>query len=397
MMLPLGSPLLFDTCESLLTPDDNAGAEEPPEQRLLDRPERLAQRIAASAAAGAQAVCAPTAGACRAGLVPYKAQGRLEEINAGLVRAAKAAAGTLPVGGVLGPSGLFVAPYGETDFDDIYSAYKNQTDVLVESGVDFLLLNRQASLADMRAALLAARHTDLPVLACISVDETGKTLTGANLLPVLITLQSMGAEAVGLCVPPSSEAAGEAVRRVFPHTSVPLILLADAKPGETPEALAAAAAPLLGAGSGIVGIGYDAGPSHIRALRDAMKKSGIPEIPEKPDCYAVATEQEAFFLGEDIRFSEPLHCSSLLEDNLIHLEDERVSAALVEVASVADAELLARSASMAKLPIAVRADSKTVLEAALRYFQGRLIIDSKCMIERELLDPLAAKYGAVIY
>ena len=397
MMLPLGSPLLFDTCESLLEPDDSSGAEEPPEQRLLNHPEKLARRIAASAAAGAQAVCAPTAGACRAGLAPYKAQERLEEINAGLVRAAKNAAGTLPVGGILGPSGLFVAPYGENDFDDIYSAYKDQADVLVESGVDFLLLDRQTSLADMRAALLAVRHTGLSVLACISVDETGKTLTGASLLPVLITLQSMGAEAVGLCAPPSSEIVNEAFRRVFPHTCVPLVLLADAKPGETPEAFAASAEPLFGTGVSIVGVGYDAGPRHIEQLRDAMKKSGIPEIPEKPDCYAAATEQDAFFLGEDIRFSEPLRCSSQLEDNLIHLEDERVSAALVEITSVADADILARSASMAKLPIAVHADSKAVLEAALRYFQGRLIIDSKCMIDRELLEPLAAKYGAVIY
>ena len=52
---------------------------------------------------------------------------------------------------------------------------------------------------------------------------------------------------------------------------------------------------------------------------------------------------------------------------------------------------------MSKLPIAVRAESATVLDAALRYFQGRLIIDSNSCIEREVLEPLAAKYGAIVY
>ena len=155
--------------------------------------------------------------------------------------------------------------------------------------------------------------------------------------------------------------------------------------------------PFLRSGTALVGAGYGAGPAHIAALREAMKKSGPPEFPEKPDCYAAATEQEAFFLGDDIAFSEPIRCSSLLEDNLIHLEDEGVSAALVEITSVTDAVMLARSGSIAKLPVAVRADNATVLEAALRYFQGRLIVNSRCMIERDTLEPLAKKYGAVIY
>ncbi len=132
-------------------------------------------------------------------------------------------------------------------------------------------------------------------------------------------------------------------------------------------------------------------------LRRDIKKYGPPEIPEEPDCYAAATEREAFFLGDNIEFSEPLPCSGSLVDKLIDLDDERVSAALVHVESIDDAVLLGKYASMSKLPIAVRADSATVLDAALRYFQGRLIVDSSSCIEPEVLEPLAAKYGAIVY
>lgn len=69
----------------------------------------------------------------------------------------------------------------------------------------------------------------------------------------------------------------------------------------------------------------------------------------------------------------------------------------MEVTCVADAVLLGQHSAMTRLPIAVRADGLTVLDAALRYFQGRLIIDSSALEDRESAEPLAAKYGAIIY
>ena len=62
-----------------------------------------------------------------------------------------------------------------------------------------------------------------------------------------------------------------------------------------------------------------------------------------------------------------------------------------------DAQLLAKDAAMTRQPIAVQTDSLPVLEAALRYFPGRLIIDSDCALEEDVLSPLAAKYGAILY
>ena len=67
------------------------------------------------------------------------------------------------------------------------------------------------------------------------------------------------------------------------------------------------------------------------------------------------------------------------------------------VRSLDDALILGKNSSMTRLPIAVRADNSVVLDAALRYFQGRLIVDTDCPVEREMLEPIAAKYGAVVY
>ena len=118
---------------------------------------------------------------------------------------------------------------------------------------------------------------------------------------------------------------------------------------------------------------------------------------EDADNYAAAIETEAFFLGNDIVFSEPIACSIGLGDDLIDLDDEQVNAALVELHSMDDVMLLTEHSSMTRLPIAIHTESKTILDAALRYFQGRLIIDSACDIDTDLIEQINAKYGAILY
>jgi 5-methyltetrahydrofolate--homocysteine methyltransferase len=148
----------------------------------------------------------------------------------------------------------------------------------------------------------------------------------------------------------------------------------------------------------VLGIGGDQTPQHWQALRQqAAQPFALVSDYADADNYAAATETEAFFLGSDITFSEPIECSVYLGDDLIDLNDEQVNAALVELNTLDDVMLLAQYGSMSPLPLAVHTDSRTILEAALRYVQGRLIIDSNCQIDFELIERTAAKYGAIVY
>ena len=52
---------------------------------------------------------------------------------------------------------------------------------------------------------------------------------------------------------------------------------------------------------------------------------------------------------------------------------------------------------MSYLPFCVHANDPTTLEAALRYYQGRLIVDKRCDIPEEEFLSLTKKYGAVVY
>jgi 5-methyltetrahydrofolate--homocysteine methyltransferase len=379
------------------------------EKWIYDNPAPLKKLQSDFIKAGSQAVYAPTFGANPVLLSAYHLQDQVTELNTKLVEYSKSLG--VPVGGTLCPTGLFVEPYGNADFDVIYDCYREQVRALDEAGVDFIVIETQTSLADMRAAVLAARTTNLPVFVTLTIDESGHTLTGGSLLPAVITLQAMGADAIGLNCSFGPKAMLPFLEEVIPHANVPIIAKPNAgvpmyetaeKSGYLPpKEFAEEMRELLRAGAGIVGGCCGTTPEHIAELHKVVEEFSPEQFSdaryEDADCYAAAIEGEAFFLGDDIVFSEPIAVTSGLGEDLIDLDDEQVNAALVEITSMDDAMMLARSASMSRLPIAVRADSLPVLDAAMRYFQGRLIVDTNCLIEKELIERISAKYGAIVY
>ncbi len=408
MSFPFQLPLLLDGATATNLSDSGMPSGVCMEKWILEHPEPLLKLQREFIEAGSQAVYAPTFGANRACLSQYGLENEVTELNRRLVALSQSIAkpaGVL-VGGDLCPTGLLVPPFGKADFDDIYDIYREQIRALDDAGVDFLVIETQTSLADMRAAVLAARTTNLPVFVTMTTDESGHTLTGGSLLPALITLQAMGVDAIGLNCSFGPQSMPEWIEAIAPHSAVPIIVKPNAgiprknapKNGYlSPTEFAEEMRSLLRAGARIAGGCCGATPEHIKALSQVMKDFPFTPTAAEPDCDAAAIEREAFFLGDDIVFSEPIACTSGLGDDLIDLDDERVNAALVDISSVDDVMLLCESSSMTRLPIAVHCDNLTVLDAALRYFQGRLIIDSDCLIEKELIEPLAAKYGAIIY
>lgn len=366
------------------------------EQWAAENPEVLKAVQTRFLQAGSTALLAPTFGANRACLREYGLEEAVEPLNQTLIARTRENAGGALVGALLGPSGLFVPPDGEADFDDVYELYREQVRALERAGADFIFMSSLTCLSDMRAAVLAARTNDLPVLVTMNVDESGRTVTGAELLPVLLTLQAMGADAVGLNFPCAPEKMAGIFEDVFPHAGVPLV----ARPGNRtipPAAWAGGMERLFCAGVSVLGGCLDTSPAHIAALKAALQGKTPRPVAQDPDCEAATIETEAFFLGDDVTYSRPLFCTSQLPDDLIALDDSPASAALVEIASVGDAQVLAACAHLTRMPVAVHADSLPVLEAALRYYQGRLLIDTHCALDEDVLLPLAKKYGAILY
>ncbi|WP_283609070.1 homocysteine S-methyltransferase family protein [Faecalispora anaeroviscerum] len=377
----------------------SAGNDLSAEQWLLQNGELLRKKQEEWLSTGIGGLCAPTAFSHAFSPDREALREQVRLLNAGLLEITRQSAQRfgVPVGARVGGSGLFVPPYGEADFDDIYDGYRDQIRVLEQGGAEFILIENQSSMADMRAAVLASRTSDFSVFVTLSVDESGKTLTGCSLLPAVITLQAMGVEAIGLGGPMPPLEMLPLLKEVIPHASVPLCAIPSAE-GLSPEAFAEQAQALLRAGVPVLGIGGDQTPAHWQALRQkAQEPFAFGSDYADADNYAAATENEAFFLGSDITLSEPIECSIALEEDLIDLDDEQVNAALIELNTLDDVMLLSQFGSVTRLPLAVHTDSRTILEAALRYVQGRLIVDTNCQIDLELIERTASKYGAIVY
>ena len=158
------------------------------------------------------------------------------------------------MGGRLGPTGLAFDPENPESFDAIYHAYPRAGAGAAARGRVVFAGERLTSLADMRAAVLAARRSGLPV--CVTVTPPASLGDGPSFLTSLIVLQAMGAPAVGVDGVPF-ETAEELLRESFPHAQARLAARLPVTPALTPAAfarqegaLAALGAAVLGAGSG---------------------------------------------------------------------------------------------------------------------------------------------------
>jgi len=376
------------------------------EQWILDNPEVITKLQQAYAAAGSNAVYAPTFGANRARLASFGFEDRVAEMNKALVALTRAAVGEdVLVGGDLSPTGLFIEPYGEAGFDEIVEIYREQIAALAEAGVDFIGLETMMSLWECRAGLIAAKDFDLPVFVTITVDGSGRTLMGATLPACVAALQSLGACAVGINCSEGPEGLEEAFNQAAACAQIPLIAKPNAgrpDPNDpekfdlTVEQFAEKMAVLIDSGAEIIGGCCGTGPAHIAAI--APLAAEFVSTHAEADC--CANENCVFFLPEEpsgLELSDALTCSYSLEDDLIDLDDDRVNVAVVRVDTEEEAQILSEAANMSRLPISILSDNAAVLERALRLFHGRAIVDSHSELEPEVIEEIAARYGALVY
>ena len=406
----LQPPLLLDGAAATEYQKAGMPAGELPARWALEHPGPAAELTRRYAAAGCDVLYAPTFGLAPLSCPAMSLQ-ELCDANRRLLcltrEAAEREAGgrRLLVAGDLAGVGL---PIDAEDregegiaFDQLVDSYVAQAAALKEGGADLLVCETLTGLSEARAALLAARETGLPVALSLTVDREGEARTGARLLPAIITLQSLGAAAVGLNCSFGPEGMAEWIGDALPYAAVPLL----AKPSASypsgngqmvslsPDRFAAEAEKLLDAGASLLGGCCGAGPEHLVRLRGLLDRHPIVAAPEI-DTQAAAGEREAFFLSDDLEPTEPLTCDTGLADDLIGAEEE-ANVALVRVACREDVDILIAAAPMCRLPIAVHTDSAALLEETLRRYPGRLLVDTMSEEDTLLLEKTAARYGAI--
>ncbi len=268
--------------------------------------------------------------------------------------------------------------------------YLEKMTILRDLGTDVILMHGCSRLWQMRAAVIAGEQAEIPVFVTMNADEDGKSENETDYISALITLQSLGAAAFGIYSTDGASELPVLLEQALPHAEIPLIAVADLSSMDDTEL------KRLSYSGASVFLNTAPDPQDEAAKRLLALESVFDPGTEK-DSYAAAVESEVFFLPDNIELSEPIECDWGMSDDMIDMDDENINSICIVLNSSDDVSLLAVNSDMSRLPVTVHTNDSNTLEAALRYFTGRLIVDSRCAIDRSELEALCEKYGAIVY
>lgn len=409
-----------------------------PEQWILEHREVMLQLQKEYVQAGTNILYAPTFTANRVKLAEYHLEKNMSSMIHDLVAISKEAAASTPghpvyVAGDITMTGEQLRPMGKMELEDLIAIYKEQILCLVDAGADLLVVETMMSLAETRAALIAAKEVcALPVIATLTFEADGRTLFGTDAKTAAVVLESLGASAIGAnCSTGPAQMEG-IISDMVSVTTIPIIAKPNAglpfldENGTTcynmeAEEFTEEMQVLVNAGATILGGCCGTTPEFIRQIHDhfgtearvtaARRPEGIRYLTSERITHSFGLEDGFFVVGERINpTGKKALQAQLREGNFEKViqfaeEQETCGAKVLDInmgMSGIDEKLcmlraLEEVSGVTNLPLSLDSSYVEVLEAALRNYPGRALVNSVSLETEkfEKLLPIVAKYGAM--
>lgn len=402
-----------------------------PELWIMEHEEALIRLQEKYVEAGTDILYAPTFSGNREKLKEYGLSDRTEEINKRLVAISKKAAKDRAlVAGDMTMTGVALEPVGPMKLEELIDIYKEQARCLFEAGVDLFVVETMMSLAETRAAVIAIREVcDLPVMASMTFQEDGRTLYGTDPVTAVVVLQSIGADVIGVNCSTGPEQMLPVVRKMKEYADVPLLVkpnagLPELVEGETiypmsAEEFASFGPAFVEAGAGLLGGCCGTTPEHIAQLAGRVR--GLATVPpENRHPIMLASERKSqeilpdgpfLIIGERINPTGKKRLQQELREGRLDLveemaeEQEELGAHILDINmgtnGIDEKEMMLKAiqkvSMVSDLPLCIDTSYVEVMEAALRAYPGRALVNSVSMEKEkvEKLLPLVRKYGAM--
>jgi len=406
-----------------------------PEQWVLEHPEVLISLQKEFLEAGTNILYAPTFTCNRIKLREYHLEDRTAEMNKKLVRLSKEAVRSCNsrgyVAGDMTMTGRQLRPIGDLFFDELVDVYREQAEALIEGGADLLVVETMMSLQECRAALLAIREISdsIPVMVSMTFNEDGKSLFGTPPEVAVIVLQGLGADAVGLNCSTGPVEMKRLLEKMKKYASVPVFAKPNAGMPEledgksvykmTPAHFAECMRDMALAGANLVGGCCGSNPAHIRAMKQKVRS--IDPVPPLEKPVRVLTSERALqeipldgpflVVGERINPTGKKKLQAELREGSLNLVSEMAVSQEECHAHVLDINMgmngidekdmmlkvIEEVTSLTSLPLCIDSSHIDIIEAALRNYPGRALINS-VSLETGKCEPLfrsAKKYNAM--
>ena len=421
--------LLFDGAMGTQLQALGAKTGEIPELLNLSDPELITSVHRAYVEVGTEIVAANTFGANR---LKLQGQTSVDEVFAAAIACARAS-GARYVAADLGPIGTLMAPLGTLSFDEAYGLYAEQARAATAHGADAFLIETIADLAEMKAAVLACREqSDLPIFATMTFGEDGRTFLGTTPEVAAVTLSALGVDVLGINCSLGPDDTLPLIGRMLPYASCPVMVKPNAGLPKmvggatvydiTVEEFCGPVERMLELGVSVIGGCCGTNPAIIageRALLDVRRSVPAPRGP-RFEGMAVCSAQELVTLagrevavvGERInptgkkRLKEALRTGNhdyvmgeAIAQTQAGAQILDVNAGLPEIDEPAVLEqLVGELQGVATCPLQIDSSDPAAIEAAVRSYPGKPIINSVNGTQESLAAvlPIAAHYGCAL-
>ena len=330
----------------------------------------------------------------------------------------------------LGPLGELLEPMGTLSFEDAYDAFRE----VIQAGcdlADLIVIETMTDLYEVKAAVLAAKETcDLPVIVTMTFEENGRTFTGVSLEAMVLTLEGFGVDAMGINCSLGPVEIFPMAEKLRSLTDLPLVIkpnagLPDPATGAydiTCDQFVEKMEDFLKLGIELIGGCCGTTPEYIEGLAKIAAKFGGTEDSAKPSeekktlqvCSGntVVTVDHVTVIGERINPTGKKRLKQALLDEdfdyILSQAIEQIDAGAeildvnVGVPSLDDVKMLPlvikKLQSITGLPLQIDSGNPEAIEAALRVYNGKAIVNSVNGEEKvmENILPLVKKYGAAV-
>ena len=351
-------------------------------------------------------------------------------------------------------TGKLLKPMGDLDFEDCITLYKKTFRTAFKcakeknQSFDCILIETMNDGYETKAAIIAAKEimeetgATYPILVTNVYDADCRTLSGSTPETMVAMLEGLGVAALGVNCSLGPIDMLPAVERLCAAASVPVIINPNAGlpkviDGKTVfdvnakdfvnamkkiAAIPSCAPKILGGCCGTT-------PEYIKLMNQTFVKNGLlnknANAPEKNTCVISSSTKVVYFgknaggsrvpcvlIGERInptgkkKFKEALRNNDI--DYIIHqgLEQEEAGAQVLDVnvglPEIDEKEMMVRVMTelqaVTDLPLQIDTSSAVVMEAALRRYNGKPLVNS-VNGKKEIMDavfPLVKKYGGVV-
>lgn len=288
-------------------------------------------------------------------------------------------------------------PFGELSFFKMMDVFFNKAYAFEEDGANAFLLKDITELFELRAAVLACRRLEVPVIPILNIDSDTEENVFGKELGYLITLQSLNISAIGFEVNPDSDLDDVyyIVKDILKFSEVPLYI-------KLTDKMDSGNLPLkIKRFLDLCQVTFDCSglsDEKVQIVKEAIEKYA-PVDREKEDTSMVAANHvQAFFLNpEQITLSPAIDIGYDMAEELLDFDDELYNVITVEINTHDDGFYLSQNLHWLELPVMFKADTEEALRMALCYYHGRALVDSTSLIDSENIKSLAKEFGAIMY